>query len=70
MNPVTNLVTIISLLLALAGAGNAPKGQGVVSSSSVTNVTPSRPFPGGGGCDEWYCGGNHNETMVLDAEPM
>jgi len=23
-----------------------------------------RPTPGG--CDEWGCGGNHNETMLFD----
>lgn len=25
---------------------------------------------GGGGCDEWGCGSNHNETLVRDTAPV
>ena len=28
----------------------------------------SRPSPGG--CDEWGCGSNHNETLVRDSAPV
>jgi hypothetical protein len=65
MNTITNLVTIVSLLLALAAAGDATKGQVKVSSSPATHSISSRPLPGG--CDEWGCGTNHNETLVRDA---
>ena len=29
-------------------------------------VSASVPRPGGGGCDDWGCGSNHNETLVRD----
>ena len=68
MNAVTNLLTIVSLLLALVAAENTTKDQVKASSTSAVRGTSSRPLPGG--CDEFGCGTNHNETMVLDAEPM
>ena len=68
MNTITNLVTIVSLLLALAAAGEATKGQVGASSPSATRGASSRPLTGG--CDEFGCGTNHNETLVRDAAPV
>ena len=70
MNAVTNLVAIVSLLLALATAGDAKKDQAAVSSPSSARTPASRPLPPGGDCDEFGCGGNHNETLVRDVTPM
>lgn len=36
------------------------KGGTLQTKPDSTNV----PRPGGGGCDEFGCGGNHNETLV------
>jgi hypothetical protein len=68
MDAITNLVTIVSLLLALAAAGDAAKSQVNVSSPSATRGASSRLLPGN--CDDWECGGNHNETLVRDATPV
>jgi hypothetical protein len=68
MDAITNLVTIVSLLLALTAAGDAAKSQVNVSSPSATRSPSSRLLPGG--CDDWECGSNHNETLVFDATPM
>ena len=107
MNAVTSFVSIVSLLLALAGAGGTAKKQAAdVNSPAARNITPSKivlnhnetmlsdttllqqadPWSqwltslqvfvftrfssyapgGGGGCEEWGCGANHNETLVRD----
>jgi hypothetical protein len=68
MNTITYLVTIVSLLLAMAAAGEATQGQAGASSPSATRGAFSRDSPVG--CDEWGCGGNHNETLVRDAAPV
>ena len=68
MDAITNLVTIVSLLLALAAAGETTKGQVNVSSPSATPGASSRLLPGN--CDDFQCGSNHNETLVCDATPM
>jgi hypothetical protein len=39
-----------------------------VSSPSATHGASSRLLPGN--CDDWQCGGNHNETLVCDATPV
>jgi hypothetical protein len=67
MDVIMNLVTIVALLLAPAAAGEATKGQVNVSSPSATRGASSRLLPG---CDDWECGGNHNETLVSDATPV
>jgi hypothetical protein len=68
MNAITSIVTIVSLLLALAVAEDSTRSQVDVSSPSATRGASSRPLPPG--CDDWECGSNHNETLVLDDEPM
>jgi hypothetical protein len=68
MDAITNLVATVALLLAMAAADEATKGQANVSSPSATRGVSSRPLPGG--CDEFGCGTNHNETLVRDAAPM
>ena len=68
MNAIMNLVMIVSLLLALAAAGDASKSQVELSSPSPTRGASSRPLPGG--CEEFGCGSNHNETLVRDTGPM
>jgi hypothetical protein len=68
MDAITNLLTIISLLLALAAAGDASKSQVELSSPSAARGASSRPLTG---CeDEFGCGMNHNETLARDAETM
>ena len=68
MDAITNLVATVALLLAMAAAGDATKGQVKVSSSPATHSISSRPLTG---CDdEFGCGMNHNETLVRDAAPM
>lgn len=108
MNAVTGFVAIVSLLLALATAGDARKDQAKVD-APPRNITPSKiainhnetmvrdatsvqqpdawaewwtnvqdfvfanlityDLRDKGGCDDWGCGTNHNETMVSD-EPV
>ena len=68
MNAVTDFIAIVSLLLALATAGNTTKDQTGVSSPSAASITTSRPRPGD--CDEFGCGMNHNETLVRDTAPV
>ena len=47
-------------------------GQAYSMTDSVSDLLASiqaffgRPTSGGGGCDDWECGSNHNETMLLD----
>lgn len=66
MDAVTSFVAIVSLLLALGAAGGTAEGQAEVNSTTETRTTSSNArLPGG--CDEWGCGMNHNETMVRDA---
>jgi hypothetical protein len=68
MNTITYLVTIVSLLLSLAAAGDASKSQVELSSPSAASGASSKPLTG---CDdEFGCGTNHNETLARDAEPM
>ena len=40
--------------------GGAPQTKPVIASGSRS----------GGGCDDWGCGTNHNETLVRDTAPM
>jgi hypothetical protein len=68
MDAITNLVATVALLLALAAGVETTKGRVEVSSPTSTHSPSSRPMSGG--CEEWGCGMNHNETLVLDAEPM
>ena len=70
MSEVTNLVTIISLLLALAVAGDATKGRSTASSPPATREASAKPVPRGAGCDDWGCGTNHNETLICDVAPI
>ena len=63
MNAVTSFVAIVSLLLGLATAGGATKEQAEVNSTAARSAT-SRVS---NDCEEWACGGNHNETLVRDA---
>jgi hypothetical protein len=65
MDAIMNLVATVALLLAMAAAGDATKGQVGASSPSAPPNASSRPLPVG--CSEWYCGCNHNETLVRDA---
>ena len=58
MNAVTGLVAIVSLLLALAGAGGAATEQAGADSQAARPVTTSK------------LGANHNETLVSDATPV
>jgi hypothetical protein len=68
MDAITNLVATVALLLAMAAAGEATKGQVELSSPSAARGVSSRPLTG---CeDEFGCGMNHNETMVRDEESM
>ena len=52
--------------------GSLAIGQAYSVTDSVSDLLASiqaffgRPTSGGGGCDDWECGGNHNETMLLD----
>ena len=64
MNAVTGLAAVVSLLLALAAAG----GQAEVSTAAAGGPASSQArVPGGGWCEDWGCGMNHNETLVSDA---
>jgi hypothetical protein len=68
MDAIMNLVATVALLLVMAAAGDATKGQVGASSPSATPSASSRPLTG---CDdEFGCGMNHNETLMRDAEPM
>ena len=58
MNAGTGLVAIVSLLLALAGAGGAATEQAGVDSQAARPITTSK------------LGLNHNETLVSDATPL
>jgi hypothetical protein len=55
MNAATGLMAIVSLLLALAGAGGAATEQAGADSRAARPVTTSK------------LGVNHNETLVSDA---
>ncbi len=55
MNGAASLVTIVSLLLAMALAGGTAKKQESVNSQTERNIAPSRIAL------------NHNETLVSDA---
>jgi hypothetical protein len=68
MDAITNLVATVALLLAMAAAGEATKAQVELSSPAAARGASSRPLPPD--CDEFGCGGNHNETLVRDEEPM
>ena len=68
MDAIMNLVATVALLLAMAAAGEATKDQVGASSPPATHSISSRPLPGG--CDDWGCGTNHNETLVRDAAPV
>lgn len=57
MNAGMSLTAIVSLLLALATAGVAARGQAEVSAPAKTQTRASA----------WKLGVNHNETMVSDA---
>ena len=68
MDAITNLLATVALLLAMAAAGDATKGQVGASSTPGTHSISSRPLTG---CDdEFGCGMNHNETLVRDAAPV
>jgi hypothetical protein len=67
MNPVTNFMLIVSILLALAAGGNSSKGQAEASSPSAARITSSRP---GTGCSNWACTSNHNETLLRDTSSV
>jgi hypothetical protein len=69
MNAGTGLAAIVSLLLALAGAGGAAPEQAGVYSATGTRSTASRLPDRGDTCPTWGCGENHNETLVSDAAP-
>ncbi len=68
MNPVTNLMLIVSLLLALAAGGNSSKGEAEASSPSASRITSSGRAVAG--CSSWACTSNHNETLVRDTSPV
>ena len=69
MNARTGLVAIVSLLLALAGAGGAATEQTEVHPATGARSTASRLPDWGDTCPTWGCGENHNETLVRDATP-
>jgi hypothetical protein len=58
MNAATGLAAIVSLLLALAGAGGAATEQAGADSQAARPVTTSK------------LGLNHNETLVSDASSV
>ena len=58
MNAGTGLLAIVTLLLALAGAGGVATEQAGVDSRAARPITPSK------------LGVNHNETLVSDATPV
>ena len=58
MNAGTGLVAIVSLLLALAGAGGAATEQAGVDTQAAKPVTTSKIAL------------NHNETLVSDSSPV
>ena len=51
--------------------GSLAIGQAYSVADSVSDLLASiqaffgRPTSGGGGCDDWGCGTNHNETMLI-----
>ena len=70
MNAGTGLVAVVSLLLALAGAGGAAAVQAGADSLTGTRSAASRLPDRGDTCPTWGCGENHNETLVSDATPV
>ena len=67
MNAGMSFAAIISLLLAMAIAGDAAK----VRVKGVDQATGRARPQAGLGCPPWMCGkdGNHNETLVRDTQP-
>src|SRR5688572_27695130 len=63
MNTVTSFVTIVSLLLALALAGSPSNQSPAYEPAPTRSTTSGVPRP----CEDWGCGTNHNETLVIEA---